>query len=318
MVSKDLNHEQIILEIKASELYFLKGYDQGQIGKILNCSRSTVSRLLAKAIKDGVVEVHIKNPLEKVKELEKSLKEKFSLKHAVVISGTFADESLLRKALGIAAVELAGEVIERNELVGLSSGRTIYEMVNSLGNMEKNLEIKVVPLVGGRGRMEAEYQINELCREFAQHFGGVSGVLDAPLVVKTQKTYDLLLEENMLKKVRGDWEKLTKVFVTIGPPAANSLLLLNYSELAEEEQQWLKTEAVGDICGRFIDKEGNECQTSLSQRIIAITFEQLMKVPVRIGIGGGSSRVPAAKGALAKGLINALVTDEQTARNILR
>ena len=62
-----------------------------------------------------------------------------------MISGTFADESLLRKALGIAAVELAGEVIERNELVGLSSGRTIYEMVNSLGNMEKNLEIKVVP-----------------------------------------------------------------------------------------------------------------------------------------------------------------------------
>jgi len=318
LAGKDNNHEQIILEIKASELYFLKGYDQGRIGEILGCSRSTVSRLLTKAIKDGVVEVQIKNPLEKAKELEKRIKEEFSLKHAVVISGAYTDESLLRKALGVAAVELAGEIIERDELIGISSGRTIREMINSLGNVEKRLEIKVLPLLGGRGRMEAEYQINGLCREFAGYFGGVSGVLDAPLVVKTQKTYELLLEENGIREVREEWERLSKVFVTIGPPAVDSLLLLNYSELAEEEQQRLKTEAVGDICGRFIDKNGDECQTSLSQRIIGITFGQLMKVPVRIGIGGGSSRVSAAKGALAKGLINALITDEETARNILR
>ena len=67
----------------------------------------------------------------------------------------------------------------------------------------------------------------------------------------------------------------------------------------------MKTEAVGDVCGRFIDQHGNECQTSLSQKIIGIIFEQLMKVPMRIGIGG-NSKVPAVKGVLTKGLINVL------------
>lgn len=318
MAVNNVNHEQIVLEIKASELYFLKGHDQGTIGKMLGCSRSTVSRLLAKAIENGVVEVRIRNPLERVKEVEERIKKEFSLEHAVIVSGTYKDGGLLRKALGVAAAELASEIIERNELIGISSGRTILEVVNSLANVEKKLEIKVGPLFGGRGRMEAEYQINELCREFAHHFGGVSGVLDAPFVVKTQKTCDLLLEEAGIKEIREDWDRLTKVFVTIGPPAADSLLLFNYAELDEKEQQRLRAEAVGDICGRFIDKDGNECQTSLSQQIIGITFEQLSKVPIRVGIGGGRSRVSAAKGALGRGLINVLVTDEETAGIILR
>lgn len=311
-------YEQIILEIKASELYFLKGYDQGTIGRMLNCSRSTVSRLLAKAVKDGVVEVHIRNPLEKAKELERKLKRQFSLKDVVVVAGTYTDATLLRKALGVAAAELAGEIVEENDLIGICSGRTIYEMINSLASLDKKLAIKVVPLLGGRGRGEAEYQINELCREFARHFGGTSDTLEAPLVVKSRRTYDLLMEESGIKKIRERWNKLTKVFITIGPPAANAPLMLNYSELEEAERQQLKTEAVGDVCGRFIDQHGNECQTSLSQKIIGITFEQLMKVPMRIGIGGGNSKVPAVKGVLTKGLINVLVTDEETAKSILQ
>lgn len=317
MNSKTNEYEQIILEIKVSELYFLKGYDQGEIGKILGCSRSKVSRLLTKAIEDGVVEVKIKNPMEKAKKLEDKLKKQFSLKHIVVVSGNYNAANLHRKALGVAAAELADKIIKKNDIIGICSGRTIYGMINSLANLNKRLGIEVIPLLGGMGLVEKEYQINELCRKFAQYLGGTSKLLDAPLVVKSKKTYDLLLEEKGIKEVIESWERMTKVFVTIGSPASISPLTHNYSDLEKEEQQLLKTDAVGDICGRFIDKEGNECETSVSQRIIGITFDELKRVPVRVGIGGGKNKLGGIKGVLAKGIINALVTDEETAKSIL-
>ncbi|MDI3547804.1 MAG: hypothetical protein PWR10_1456 [Halanaerobiales bacterium] len=312
-------YEQLMFQMKVSELYFLEGYDQQKIGKVLGCSTSTVSRALKSARQNGIVEVRIKNPLKEARDIANKLKEKYSLKKVIVVRGIYSEPQTFRKAIGIAAAELAGNILEDGHIVGISSGRTIYEMIKSLHLFSKDLDIEVIPLLGGMGIVETKFQINELSRMFANNFSGKSKVLNVPIVVKEKKTHDLLMEEKGTKEITNIWKKLDIVFVAIGPPASVlPPLISNYSNLSKDEENLIQSNAVGDICGRFFDKDGNECKTNVSQRIISIDFKLLKKVPCRVGIAGGKEKVDGIRGALSKGLINILVTDEETAKSVLR
>jgi len=309
--------EQLILEMKASELYFLKGYDQGKIGKVLGCSRATISRLLKKAIEDGIVEVRIKNPFNEAMEIEKALRKKYLLKKVIVVRGKYENSNLLRKAIGAAAAELASTILKTGDVVGISCGRTLYEMTNSLPRFSKKLDIEVIPLLGGLGMVQPEHQVNELSRMFAESFGGRSKVFDVPILISKKEMRDLLLEEKGVKEVIESWDRLDIVFVAIGSPASSSPILTTKYRSWEEIQQLIQLDAVGDICGRFFDKNGSECKVEANQRLISIDFERLKKVPLRVGIGGGKEKIAGIRGALLKGLINILVTDEETAKGIL-
>lgn len=314
-MNKNIN--RLLLEMKACNLRFIKGYSQIEIAKALNCSRATVSRLLKNAIKDGVIEIRIKNPLKEVIELENLLKEKYNLKEAVVIRGKYKNSKMLRKAIGIAAAELASNLIKKNDIVGLSCGRTIYEMVDALSQFQRELNIKTIPLLGGLGKGEIEFQINELCRLFAENFAGISKILDVPVIVSSRDMRDMLLKEKGVQDVVKFWNKLDIAFVSIGPPAFSSLTITTKYFISEKAKKLIISKAAGDICARFFDKDGNECEGEFEYNLIGIDFENLKKAPYRVGIAGGKDKIVGIKAVLSKDIINVLVTDEETARGIL-
>lgn len=310
--------ERLLLEMKVSELKYLKGYDQGKIGQILGCSRATISRLLKSAIEDGILEIRIRNPLGKVTELEEILKKKYCLKKVVVARGIYKDPLILRKAIGLAAAELASNIIQKNNIVGISCGRTIYEMISSLPQFRKELNIEVVPLSGGLGMNQTELQNNILSEKVAEYLGGKSKVLDVPVIVNNKETYNLLLKEKGVQEIIASWEKLDIVFIGIGPPVASSPALTTKYFISEEMKRNIKLKAVGDVCARFFDKKGEECEKHPKYNLMSINFKNLKKVPLRVGMAGGKNKIAAIKAALNKGLINILVTEEKTAKEILR
>src|SRR6056297_3098248 len=317
-MDREGKYEQIIFQMKASKLYFIEGYEQKEIGKMLGCSTATVSRALKKAREKNMIEIKIKNPLEEASQLEQSLRERYELKEAVVVRGVFKEPDTYRKAVGVVAAELASNILQSGDLVGISSGRTIYEMIRSLPLYGKKINLEVLPLLGGMGIVDVRYQINELTRMFAESFKGKANVLNVPLVVKEQKTRDLLLEERTTRFITQKWKKLNKVFISIGNAASDSPSLNYwYSDLNKKEEELIFTDSVGDICGRFFDSCGEECKTEVTNRIISLNLEQLKKVKTRIGIVTGPGKIEGLKAALLKGLINIVVTDAETARGIL-
>ena len=310
--------EKLIVEMMVSELYFLKKYDQGKIAKKLGYSRATISRLLKRALEDGIVEVKIKNPLKEAVEIENALKVRYSLEKVVVVRGRYKNPQLLRKIIGVAAAKLAGSILKVGDVVGVSCGRTLYEMMNSLSRFSKRLNIKVVPLLGGLGMEQPTYQINEITRTFAENFGGRSITFDIPILVEKKEVRDLLLRERGVREVVEHWNSLDIVFIAIGSPAYASPILTPKYYKEEEIKELRHLNAIGEICGRFFDENGNEYKLDTNQRLISIDFNCLKKVPRRIGIGGGLIKASGIRGALLKGLINMLVTDEETAKNILK
>jgi dihydroxyacetone kinase-like protein len=75
---------------------------------------------------------------------------------------------------------------------------------------------------------------------------------------------------------------------------------------------------VGDICSRFFCLDGSQCRSSLTARVVGIELADLARIPLVVGAAAGTEKAPAIAGALRGGYVTALVTDEATARAVLR
>ncbi|RPH59298.1 MAG: hypothetical protein EHM81_08500, partial [Chloroflexi bacterium] len=65
-----------------------------------------------------------------------------------------------------------------------------------------------------------------------------------------------------------------------------------------------------DLQGKFVCED-------FYRRLVTIRYEDLLRLPVRIGVAGGPGKIAPILGALRGGLINVLVTDSITARKVL-
>src|ERR671938_1554734 len=70
--------------IKAARMYFLDGRSQDDIARVLDTSRSNVSRILTAARAQGIVEIRVHDQTSREKDLENALREQFGLLHVRV------------------------------------------------------------------------------------------------------------------------------------------------------------------------------------------------------------------------------------------
>jgi deoxyribonucleoside regulator len=79
-----------------------------------------------------------------------------------------------------------------------------------------------------------------------------------------------------------------------------------------------RTGAVGQICGRSFNAQGQNCWDELDDRTIGLNLDELRKIKHKICIAFGQEKVEAILGALRGRLLNVLVTDENTAVRLLK
>jgi DNA-binding transcriptional regulator LsrR (DeoR family) len=75
--------------------------------------------------------------------------------------------------------------------------------------------------------------------------------------------------------------------------------------------------AVGDVCSRFYDRNGDEIEFEGSDRLIAVELEALHHIPVTIAVAVGKDKVESIIAGARGGYFNQLVTDPSTAMAIL-
>src|SRR5204862_288938 len=129
--------------VQCLELYYKQGRSQKDIAVALGVSAATVSRLLKRAMDDGLVRVELDLP--RTEELETGLVQTYGLREAVVVaSGGRGD---LRAELGAAAAAYFEKVAENGMRIGLSCGLTLYHTIHSL--RERRLrDLALYPLSG--------------------------------------------------------------------------------------------------------------------------------------------------------------------------
>src|SRR2546426_3272904 len=84
-----------------------------------------------------------------------------------------------------------------------------------------------------------------------------------------------------------------------------------------DRQRLLAQGAVGDMSTRFFNSEGEPVHV-LDDRLIAVEWEQLKGVPLVIAMASGLEKRAAILGALRAACMDVLITDELTARSVLK
>jgi DNA-binding transcriptional regulator LsrR (DeoR family) len=98
----------------------------------------------------------------------------------------------------------------------------------------------------------------------------------------------------------------------------SSALLFNRTYLSPAEIDELpRAGAVGDICGRIFDRDGQPCRVKAMERVIGLDLDAIRQIPLAIGIATGSEKHAAVAAALRGELIHALVTDRDVAEKVL-
>lgn len=310
---------------EVASLYYEENYTQERIAKVLGLSRSRISRMLIRSRVLGLVNIQVYHSIPTSPVLREELMRLFGLKDVEVMASTALEEPVLNQVGALAARYLDRYIQERRtgsrqvRTIGISWGTSLLAMLRALHPL-RHVPVRVVQLVGsidGSGSLEVNSP--EIARRLAAAYGGECCYVHAPLLVADATIRNGLLKERSLSRTFQIMEQMDMAIVGIGGAHRGASGLVEVGYLGENELTLLQRQgAVGDICGYYFDRGGRLCVNDLQCRTIAVPLETLHKVPFVLAVASGASKAEAVLGALRTGIINALVTDEKCALELLQ
>ncbi|MFC4599971.1 sugar-binding transcriptional regulator [Cohnella hongkongensis] len=311
-----MDNDKIRKVVEAAKLYYQLDYSQNQIADALGVSRPTVSRLLQQAKTEGVVTIEIKDPTEDVEVLRRLLKEKFQLKNAVVAFTPTYDDSVVKRYIGEAAANYVMELAKDGDTIGASWGSTMYQVALHLKTKSLNHSF-VVQLNGGVSDADIRISPSEIVHLFGRAFNVTPYFMYLPAIVDHILVKQAMLTDRHIRRVMDMGQSANIAIFTAGAPTPDSVLL-NSNYMRSDELETIRTQAVGDICSRYYDVNGEICLPSLNERTVGIELADLRQKEHAILVAGGASKVNAIWGALRGKYGNTLVTDQITAKALLK
>lgn len=310
-----MERDKLSKVIEAAKLYYLLDYNQNEIAKILGVSRPTVSRFLQMAKSEGIVRINIMDPTEDVENLSSQLEKKFGLKKAIVASIPQYEDHIIKNYLGEKAAAYLHTVVKDSDIIGVTWGTTLYHVAIEL-KQKFVKDVKVVQLKGGVSHAETNTYASEILYLFGKAYHTTPNHLPLPAIVDHAVVKQAMEADRHIRRILELGKEANIALFTIGPVKKDSLLFqLGY--FTDEDLKSLYPHAVGDICSRFFDKDGNVCNESLNERTLGINLEDLKRKEQSILIAGGPHKIEGIYGALKGKLANVLVTDQFTAQFLL-
>jgi DNA-binding transcriptional regulator LsrR (DeoR family) len=206
---------------------------------------------------------------------------------------------------------LRGAGLKPGSIMVLATGKAIYETTEY--ELSSSPGVIVTPAVGGQDEPEAWYQANELVRIMAKRIGGHPAFLYAP-ALPGKELHKTLIDDESTAHVLDLWQRARCAVLGIGAPPSKRDSISAAIPLTSRE---LLDQAVGDVCLRFFDINGEAVNFPGSERIFGIDMPTLRKIPVRIALAIGSEKARSIIGAARGGFINELVTDAPTGQAVL-
>lgn len=292
--------------------HFVNRKTRVEISNETGLSRFKVGRILDEALESGIVRIQIASPSGVRLDLSLQLRDRYQLDHVVVVDVPSESEEALQEALGAAAAELLNEILKEDDVLGLTSGRTLNAMARHLDTLACR---RVVQLAGVAG------PILQSGLESLRRVSMIEGVRPFPIYSSLVMS-DAQAAEGVRRQpdVRRTFEQFDRVTVAVGAVGswvpANSMLLENRALTEQDRKNLIDRGVVGEIAAALVTDAG-EIVHDIDDRCIAISVEQLRRIRAVIAAAGGISKTRAIRAVLTSGLLSGLITDSATALRLL-
>jgi len=303
------------LLIKLCQMYYEDGMTQQEIAKRFGVSRPHISRMLAAAKNEKLVEIIIHNPYKNEQTLEKILVQKFGIREAIVIN---QQESVsLSNSLSQGAIALLESIIQDNQFIGVMAGKTIADIAQNIEFFpRKNLEF--IPLVGGWDSDGNEYNANSNTMNMANKLKSKYRLLHAPAIVNSVEVADLFKEEAGIQKVLSLASACDIALVGIGDVSLDSTIYTSQNLPKNSLDKLIELGAVANICASFLNEKGDLIKEfCLEKRMIGLHAQELRSIPNVIAVAGGKQKIKAITAALQGKWMDVLIIDAETAKAVL-
>jgi DNA-binding transcriptional regulator LsrR (DeoR family) len=304
-------------------MYYLDRMSQSEIAMIAGVSRSTVSRLLSAARDEGVVRISIDEFDPRDQHLEQELAARFGLDQVVVIRAADSTLAGARRAVGYFAAGIMAPVIASARTVGLAGGRTLAELVRHIVQSCRHQYPEYagsgptfVQLMGTISSRPSWIDASEQCRGLATHFSGDVHALTLPAYAQNRHVRDLFITHSDIRAVRERFADLDLALVGIGT-LQNSAFIERGSLSPTDLVELRAAGAVGEVCGRFFDVNGDECDSSLKDRATSVELDVLRTLRNVVAVTSGAGRGLAMQAAIRSGIVTSVVIDQVGAQSML-
>ena len=302
-----------------AEMYYEKGLTQAEISRSVKVTRSAISRMLEEARQKGIIEIQVRRPVRFDPGLEAKLEDRFRLQKAHVLVWTKENQyDMLRERLGSLAARVLNESIRPNMTIGVAWGTTVKATIDALV-VKNQMPVQVVQLVGVLGSSTHSSNAQVLVQKLANKLGGEGIYLYTPFLVEDEETVRALMNVNSISKAIASGRQCDLALLGIGTTEPDFSSLYQGGHISRQVLEDLRhAGAVGDVSGHHFNIQGGRSEIDLHYRTVAISREDLLNIPIRLGVAGGKAKAAAIVGALRGNYINVLVTDSQTAEEVLK
>jgi DNA-binding transcriptional regulator LsrR (DeoR family) len=297
-------------------MYFVEDRSQDDVAAILGTTRSNVSRMLKQARDLGIVEIRIVDPAKRDHELELALRDRFGLVDVRVLEVT--PETDVLSGVGRLAVRWLDETLRDGQVVALSWGQTLQAVVRAVDGLSRR-DVEVVQLVGGLSALDSAVTGQELVRELSERMGARHRYLHAPALFGSAQALTMMLHEQAIADALDAAKAADIAVVGIGAAGIGSSgTLLDALGLSPAQRAAFDASgAVGDVCGRYFDLSGREVSSVVTERVLAVTLDDLRAIPTVAGVAAGREKALGILGALRGRIIDVLICDQVAARSVL-
>jgi len=287
-----------------------------EIAERLNLSRQTVGRHLQRARDQGVVKIVIDSPLIRCTELEADLEDRFGLKEAYVITPLSNTEEAVKDGLGVAGAEFIERSVVPRDVIGVAWSTTVLACAENLNSVNCE-DVTVVQLNGSLDRAAFSTRAEYIIEKIARAFNADQVTLPIPLMVDRPEIIDSLMSDSRLASNLEQARKATFAIFGVGDISPQSSLYKTGYMDNDLLSSLRSAGAVGEICGRYYNDNGDSCMPGLDNRIMAIELSELRHKRISVAVAGMPHKTAAILGMLRGHFCNVLITDEETAKVIL-
>ena len=300
---------------RAGWLYYVAGRTQDEIAGQMGISRQSAQRLVSLAMAERLIKVRLDHPIAACMELGLRLKERYDLRQAEVVP---SDPTSSSTTVGIA--EAGAAEIERwlkssdPIIMAIGTGRTLKAAIDQLPAMDCPQHC-IVSLTGNIGvdGSAAYYNVIFSMADAvkARHFP-----MPLPVIVSSAEEREVLHKQILVQSALSLGTQADIAFVGVGEVGTDAPLcqdgFLSHDEMARLVEQG----AAGEICGWMFDGDGQLIAGDINNRVASVPLPS-RETSTLIGMAKGRRKHLALRAALRGGLINGVITDEDTAVYLL-